>query len=353
LVSIRSGEKENKNMRIGIAGTGFMGSTHAAAWSATEASLQGFVAKTTALAEPLARQYGVTVYANYTEMLNDIDVVDICTPTHRHYEMVLEAAAAGKHIICEKPLARTVEQGQEMIAACKKAGVQLIVAHVVRFFPEYALARQQVKSGQIGDPAVLRLTRGTFQPKKAEDNWFVEFEKSGGMMLDLMIHDLDYARWVAGEVETVYAKKISSEHPGAHGDHGLVILRHKSGAISHVEGSWAYPPPLFRTRFEIAGSNGWLQYDSANTASIGLHHHAGGDQDIPDVPLPSSPLSEDPYTTQIKAFYHSLLKDEPAPVSGADGLASLQLALAAIESAETGRPLFIKELPEVSQEKEL
>ena len=68
-------------------------------------------------------------------MLDDVDVVDICTPTHLHHEMVLAAAAAGKHIICEKPLARTVEQGQEMIAACKKAGVQLIVAHVVRYLP--------------------------------------------------------------------------------------------------------------------------------------------------------------------------------------------------------------------------
>jgi predicted dehydrogenase len=337
-------------MRIGIAGTGFMGSTHAAAWSATEASIEGFVAKTTDLAAPIARQFGATVYSNYTEMLNDIDVIDICTPTYLHHEMVLEAAAAGKHIICEKPLARTVKQGQEMIAACNKAGVQLIVAHVVRFFPEYVLARHQVKSGEIGNPAVLRLTRGTFQPKKTEDNWFVDFEKSGGMMLDLMIHDLDYARWVAGEVETVYAKKISSEHAGAHGDHGLAILRHRSGAISHVEGSWAYPPPLFRTRFEIAGSNGWLQFDSANTAAIRLHHRNAGDENIPDVPLPSSPLNEDPYTTQIKAFYHSLLNNEPAPVSGADGLASLQIALAAIKSAETGRPVTIIALPEVSQE---
>ena len=337
-------------MRVGIVGTGFMGSTHAAAWSATEATIAGCVSLNKAMAEPLARQYQSAAFESFKEMLDEVDIVDICTPTHLHHGMVLEAARAGKQIICEKPLARTIEEGQEMIAACKAAGVQLIVAHVVRFFPEYALARKQVHDGQIGDPAVLRLTRGTFQPKKSEDNWFVDFAKSGGMMLDLMIHDLDYARWVAGDVETVYAKKISSEHMGAHVDHGLIILRHRSGAISHVEGSWAYPPPLFRTRFEIAGSNGLLQHDSADAAAIRLHLHGSSNEDIPDVPLPSSPLSEDPYITEIKTFYRSLLYGETPPVSGAEGLAALQLALAGIESAASGLPVTIDQLPEVKEE---
>ena len=261
--------------------------------------------------------------------------------------MVLLAAQAGKDIVCEKPLARTVAQGQEMIAACTKAGVRLYVAHVVRFFPEYVQAKAQVDAGAIGDPAVLRFTRGSFQPKKATDNWFVDFEKSGGMMLDLMIHDLDYARWVAGDVQTVFAKKLSSSHPEAGVDHGLAILTHKSGAISHVEGSWAYPPPMFRTKFEIAGSNGLIQQDSGKTAALSLHHYQVKDGDVPDVALPSSPLSEDPYTTQIKAFYDSLVNDTAVPVTGADGLAALQIALAAIESAESGQPVHLTPLPEV------
>ncbi len=337
-------------MRIGIAGTGFMGATHAAAWAATEATLAGFISKDPPTADRLAEQYEALIYPDLAAMLADVDVVDICTPTHLHQEMVLAAAAAGKDIICEKPLARTVAQGQEMIAACATAGVKLMVAHVVRFFPEYAQAKAQVDQGAIGQAAVLRFTRGTFQPKKAVDNWFVDFEKSGGMMLDLMIHDLDYARWVAGEVDTVYAKKISSSSPGSGIDHGLAILRHKNGAISHVESSWAYPPPLFRTRFEIAGSNGLIEQDSGTTAAIGLHLRQLEDEDIPDVPLPSSPLAEDPYTTEIKAFYDCLTNDTPAPVSGADGLAALQLALAAIESATSGMPIELQTLPEVAEE---
>lgn len=331
-------------MRVGIIGTGFMGSTHAAAWANTRATIIGFVSKDLDTAGVLLKEYGGQLYPDLDALLPEVDVVDICTPTHRHHEMVLMAASAGKNILCEKPLARTIPQALEMITTCENAGVKLMVAHVVRFFPEYASAKAQVTSGEIGRPAVLRLTRGTFQPKKAEDNWFLDFEKSGGMMLDLMIHDLDYARWIAGDVESVFAKKISASHKQAAIDHGLAILRHVNGAISHVESSWAYPPPLFRTRFEIAGSNGWIQFDSDQTASVGLHLRRAEEEDIPDVPLPGSPLAEDPYTTEIKAFYDCLVEDGPSPVPGTEGLAALQLALAAIESAETGQVVKIKHL---------
>ncbi|UCG26176.1 MAG: hypothetical protein JSW55_09405, partial [Chloroflexota bacterium] len=156
--------------------------------------------------------------------------------------------------------------------------------------------------------------------------------------------DLDYARWVAGEVESIFAKKISSSRPEADTDHGLAILKHRSGAISHVEGSWAYPPPTFWTRFEMAGDNGWLDHDSERTAAIDLRLQQAADEEIPDVPLPSNPLDEDPYTTEIKAFYDSVVNDAPIAVSGADGLAALQLALAAIESADSGRPVTLMPL---------
>lgn len=334
-------------MKVGIVGVGFMGATHAAGWANTPASIAGFLASTPDSARPLAKQYNAQIYPDFDSMLAQVDVVDICTPTHLHYEMVLKAAAAGKQIVCEKPLALTVAQGQEMIAACRAAGVKLLVAHVVRFFPEYAGAKAAVDNGDIGRPAVIRLTRGTFRPKKATDNWFVDVEKSGGMMLDLMIHDFDYARWIADEVESVFAKNITSVRPDATVDYGLAILTHQNGAISHVEGSWAYPPPLFRTRFEIAGDDGLLEFDSGRTAAIGVHLHRQS-LDAPDVPLPGSPLNESPYTTQLKAFYNALAHNAPVPVTAVDGLVALQIARAAIVSAQTGVAVRLDPLPEVS-----
>jgi predicted dehydrogenase len=309
----------------------------------------GFVAKPgEAAAEQLAEQYSARVFDELEALLTQVDVIDICTPTHLHYAQALKAAQARKHIFCEKPLTRTLEESQALIAACKQAGVKLSVGHVVRFFPEYKQAKALADSGQIGQVAVVRLSRETFCPKKAEDNWFIDFEKSGGVILDLMVHDFDYARWLVGDVASVYSRNILSANPDAQIDHALVILTHKNGAISHIEGSWAYPPPMFRTRFEISGSNGMIDHDSQAATPINIFMHKQGDGKTPDIPTPTSPISEDPWTTEIKAFYQALIEDALLPVSAQDGLAALQIGLAAIESARTNKPVKLETMPELS-----
>lgn len=333
-------------MRVGIVGAGFMGTTHLAGWAETNAQVVGLVAETVEEARPLAAQSGVKIYPDLAALLPDVDVVDICTPTHLHSDMVLQAAAAGKPIICEKPLSRTVEQGQAMLAACNAVGVRLLVAHVVRFFPEYALAHKLVADGQIGRPGVLRLARGSYRPKKPVGNWFLDERKSGGILMDLMVHDYDYARWVAGEVESVFARKIRLEE-NASVDYALVILRHRNGALSHIAGAWAYPPPTFRTHFEIAGDAGLIEFDSDDTAPIKNLIIKSAGAEAPDVALPSSPTSESPYTTQIKEFYYAIKEDRPARISAGDGLAAVQIALAALESAETGKAVRLEPLAEV------
>jgi predicted dehydrogenase len=273
-------------------------------------------------------------------------VVDICTPTHLHPAMVLQAAAAGKDIVCEKPLALDFEQARQMVAACRRAGVRLLVGHVVRFFPEYALAKATVDRGDIGQPGVIRLHRGSYRPKKPVGNWFLDESKSGGILMDLMIHDFDYARWVAGDVTGVYARKVTATHPDAPVDYGTAILTHKSGALTHVAGAWAYPPPTFRTALEIAGDRGLIQFDSDDTAPIrNLVLKTQGD--APDVALPSSPLAESPYVTQIKSFYQALRYDRPTRVSAEDGLAAVQIAQAAVQSARTGKAIALEEFEEM------
>jgi predicted dehydrogenase len=334
-------------MKIGIVGAGFMGTTHAAGWAETPATIVGFTAETPQEANSLAKRYATDVYSSLDEMLSDVDVVDICSPTHLHYEMALKAAAAGKHIVCEKPLARTTKQAREIVAACYKAGVQLLVAHVVRFFPEYALAHSAVVEGQIGNPGVIRLHRGSYRPKKPAGNWFLDEVKSGGILMDLMIHDYDYARWVAGEVESVSARRVTQRHPDAPVDYGLVILSHRSGALSHIAGAWAYPPPTFRTHLEIAGDRGLIEFDSDGTAPIQNLILKSSGSNTPDVALPSSPVSESPYTTQIKEFYRALVEGTTARVSAVDGLAAVQIAEAALESAHTGQPVKLQPLAEV------
>jgi predicted dehydrogenase len=320
-----------------------MGAAHAAGWAAAGAAPAGFLAQSQAEAAGLAGQYGAQVYPDLAALLADVDVLDICTPTDRHAELALAAAAAGRHVVCEKPLARTLADGRAMIDACHRAGVQLLVGHVVRFFPEYALARRRVAEGAVGRPAVLRLARGSARPAWSAGGWLLDEARSGGLLLDMMIHDYDYARWVAGEVVQVYARRVAGARPDAGLDYALAILTHAGGAISHIAGSWAYPPPTFRTSLEIAGDAGLITHDSAASAPIEtlLRREAGPDS---AAVLPGSPLSEDPYTTQIKAFRAALSGGPPPPVTAADGLAALQIGLAALESARTGRAVRLEPL---------
>lgn len=333
-------------MKVGLVGAGFMGVTHAAGWAETGADFVGIVAETTAEATALAKQYNLKIYPDLASMLSDVDVVDICTPTHLHHEMTLQAAAAKKDIICEKPLARTTAQAREMIEVCRKAGVKLLVAHVVRFFTEYAMAKASVVRGEVGKPGVIRLNRGSFRPKKPAGNWFLDEAKSGGILMDLMIHDFDYARWIAGDVESVFAKKVTTVNPNAPVDYGLAILKHRSGALTHIVGSWAYPPPTFRTRVEIAGDGGLIEFDSADTAPI-INLVAKPSSDSPDVGLPSSPVAESPYTTQIKEFYSVLLGKKSPRIEAEDGMAAVQISEAAIQSAATGKAVVLESLSEV------
>jgi predicted dehydrogenase len=293
--------------RVGIVGAGVMGGVHANSWTRTPATVAGAYALDTAQARALAERHGAQVYDSLEALIADVDVVDVCTPTDTHHDIVLQAAAAGKQVICEKPLALTLAEGKAMLEACARAGVKLLVGHVVRFFPEY-------------------------------------YSRSGGMMLDLMIHDFDYARWVGGDVTSVFAKYVRSHDPGAKGDYGQAILRHASGAISHVEGAWAYPPPLFHTSLEIAGDGGLIEHPVGSSVPIELYLNKVDNADMPDIAIPTSPLVDDPYVTEIKHFYDVLTGKATPRITAADALAALQIGLAAVESAQTNRAVTLEKL---------
>lgn len=333
-------------MKVGIVGTGFMGTTHAEGWSQTDAVIQGFISEPLEGARSLADRYKAKAYSNLDAMLPEVDIVDICGPTDLHHSMVIKSVKAGKDILCEKPMARTIAQAQEIVKACNEANVRIMPAHVVRFAPEYSKVKTIVENGDIGQPAIIRMSRCTYRPQKVVDNWYADFEKSGGMMFDLMIHDFDYVRWIAGEVKSVYAKSVSRQQSIKDVDYALVILKHENGTISHVEGAWAYPPPYFRTRLEISGTSGWVEIDSDKTTPVNVIMFQ--ENLIPsEIPVRRRSLSESIYTTEIKAFYSSLVHGSELPITGKDGLSAVQIASAALESAQTGLPITLETLSEV------
>jgi predicted dehydrogenase len=332
-------------MRVGIVGAGSMGHAHAAGWERTDAKIIGVASKDVTSATELASRLGGRAYDSYTTLLNDVDIIDICAPTHLHREMVEQAAAAGKHIFCEKPIALTVEDGQAMITTCENAGVRLFIGMVLHFFPEYTQMKTAINSGSIGNPQVVRMTRASYRPQKADDNWFMDESKSGGMMVDLMIHDFEMARWLAkGEVARVFAKTIRANQPEVFADHGLAILRFDNGAMAHIEGSWAYPFPMFSVRAEVAGDNGLIEWDSDETAPIQILRHADRKSDSGDVALPLSPLAEDPWASEVRHFFDAIVNDTPFRVTPLDALKGLQISLAARQSAMTGIPVDLAPL---------
>ena len=330
-------------MRIGIVGAGTMGQVHAQAW--LEAGAQVVAAHSASLesALGLAAQYGARVCSSLAELIEHVDVVDLCVPTHLHQAMTLEAANAGKHIICEKPMALDLGDARAMIQACDQAGVRLFIAHVARFFPQYRAARDAVQSGQIGNLGVMRLKRAAYQPRVSGENWFLDSTKSGGMVLDLMVHDFDYARWIGGPVARVFAKSARASRIDSPTDYALVTLEFESGAMAQIEGGWAYPAGVFRTGFDLAGSSGLIEWSSDNTNTIKSFLEPTN-ASTAEVGLPLSILAEDPYVTQIKHVKHALETGTEFLVTPIEALEALRIGLAAKRSLETGRSILISEV---------
>lgn len=317
------------NLRVGLVGAGNMAYVHAEGWDAAGDRIVGVLDPDPERAARFSADHGTNMAGSFGDLAASADVVDICTPTHTHAEYIALAAEAGIDVVCEKPLARTGPDAMAAIAACDRAGVRLLVGHVVRFFPEYATARELVAAGEIGTVGVVRLDRSTYLPVGASA-WFSDLAKSGGVVHDLMIHDVDYARWVAGDVRRVYARRIRDT---SRGDHVLATLRHEGGAISHVQGSWAYPVGSFRTSLEIAGSDGLIVRHVATPFAGSV----SAVEDVPDVPEPPTSSAESPYVTEIRHFSDVIQGRAEPRVTALDGARAVAVCDAIAESIETNR----------------
>jgi myo-inositol 2-dehydrogenase/D-chiro-inositol 1-dehydrogenase len=320
-------------MRLGIIGTGTMGEVHAAAWQSIGAELTGCSSSNLTQAEAFGQRYKIRTFLNYSELLNNVDIVDICTPTATHKPLVLAAAKAGKHVICEKPIALTVEDAQAMIDACQ--GIRFFVGMVLRFFPQYRSAKQLVVAGRIGEPGVLRLKRVSYVPQNPEA-WYFNEALSGGMVVDLMIHDFDYARWLAGEVERVFALKTQADSGSA--QYIQAVLRLKSGAIALIEGGWAYPPGVFRTGFDLSGTDGLIEWSSDQPSPL-ITFFPPKVEETASVGLPTSGLADDPFAAELRHAYQSIQSGAPFEVTAEDALEALRISLAVRKSVETGKPV--------------
>lgn len=329
--------------RVGVVGIGAISRVHLDAWQALPAELAGYYDIDRRAAERAVDAYGGFAFHSLDDLLDNVDMVDVCTPGTAHVEPVLAAATAGKAIICEKPLARHVADAQTMIDACQAADVPLYVAQVVRFFSQYALAKEQLDSGAIGQPAMIRTVRAGSFPRPGgsfSSSYYGDFSRSGGVILDVGIHDIDFQRWCFGEVERVFTRgRTFAGNP--RNDHALIVLRFESGAIGHIQCSWAHPSGTFRTRLEMAGTEGLIEWDSLETPSLAVERRTADDTGVEQRGESPTTAEAYPFYAELAHFLRCYEEGSPPRVTANDALMAVKIALAAIESMRAGKPVDV------------
>lgn len=311
-----------ETMRIGIVGAGGIAPPHIEGWLALGSEVS-ILRRTDAQA--LADRFDIQVVDSLGELIDAVDVIDIISPTPTHLDIARAAFARGRHVVCEKPLAVTAADAQALADAAAAVDVRLFPAHVVRYFAGYADLHERIDT--IGTLTELTFQRTVAAPAAA---WFFSQDAGGGLIRDLMIHDLDQALWMAGPVVEVSATQDPPAIDGvvqppvsAH-----VTLTHANGAVSHVRADWFGPETPFRSLAEVAGTEGILRFDTADSS---------GQRDgyLP----PTDDV--DPYQAQLADFAEAIRTGREARVTPADGVAAVAVVDAAYESLRTGHPVVL------------
>ncbi|HSV73076.1 MAG TPA: Gfo/Idh/MocA family oxidoreductase [Chthonomonadales bacterium] len=248
-------------VRVGLVGAGFMGRMHANVYAALpNAQVVAVADQRPEQLHALAAQASARPYSSMEEMLKaeQLDMADICLPTHLHAEMSTKAARARLHVLCEKPMAVSVAQADEMIAEARKHGVLLMVAHCIRFWPEYVKLREMVRSGALGALKSLNLTRVSPRPTWAANNWLMNEELSGSAALDLHIHDTDYALHLLGAPDSIAARGTRTGDGLSH----IAALMTFGPVVVSLEGGWDFPSSFpFKMAFRAVFERGAMAMD--------------------------------------------------------------------------------------------
>jgi UDP-N-acetylglucosamine 3-dehydrogenase len=319
--------------RIGIVGTGFMGKTHAAQLSRmADVDVTAVAARhdPTDFVEELDLDAATYPSAEALFSNADLDGVSLCTPTNTHRALVEQAFDAGIDVLCEKPLASTVSEAKSIAEHSRTVDETLLVGHVLRFFPAYRRAKEMVDAGDIGSSGVARARRLSPFPDWGSGDWYADRSASGGVFLDLAIHDLDFLQWTWGEVQSVFARRVRDDRF----EHGHATLTFDSGATGYVEAGWSQPPEReLTTELELAGEDGLIEHSSTD-------EHWYDRYGIESDPVPP----KDGYWHELRHFVECVRGDSTPSVSAQEAVEAIALSEAAARSTERGRPVEVSEV---------
>jgi inositol 2-dehydrogenase len=324
----------SKTINVGILGLGRMGSQYARYFQSRipGARLYAVTDIRPDVTRTVAKETGaVRAFSSYEEMLADkaVDAVVIMTPTRHHEADVTAAAKAGKAIFCEKPLTLDVAEGERMETAVRDTGVFFQLGFMRRFDKAYAAAMRQIEDGTIGRPVVFKSTSRDQFPPSVD---YLRPSNSGGLFIDMGIHDFDLARWFMGEVKCVYSAGSAVAYPeiGVVGDvdNALATLQYQNGCIGVVSlsrsGIYGYAIDT-----EIVGTKGTLRigYDR-ETAILIMKEKVISYDTVPGF----YERFEQAYITQLQNFVDNLIHGRPAPITCRDGISAQKIAIAATKS---------------------
>ncbi|RLE98242.1 MAG: gfo/Idh/MocA family oxidoreductase [Thermoprotei archaeon] len=328
-----------KRLRIGFIGCGGIASEHARRLaSIREAELVAFSDVRLERAKALSAKYGGRAYADWREMLNKepLDVVFICLPPFAHGDEVIIAAERGVHIYIEKPIALDMKLAEEMVRAVEKSGVKSQVGYQLRFAAGVERAKKLVEEGVVGD---IGLVVGMYWCRFIRRDWWLDRRKSGGQLVEQATHLYDILRWLCGDVKRVYAemdrifyrdlKEMTIE------DVSGVVLRFKSGAIGLVSSTIGAVPGFWWFRWSIIGRDAMLECEEPNSLRVYYSSHK---------PLRIEEFREvgrDPMLLAELDLINAIIEDRETRVPISEGAKTLQLTLAAVRAAETGKPVTL------------
>jgi myo-inositol 2-dehydrogenase / D-chiro-inositol 1-dehydrogenase len=335
-----------KKLKLGVIGTGRIGKVHIATLvqSVPQAEVVAIADINIDSAHEVARSFGIsTVYNSHADIINnpEVEAVIICSSTDTHARYIVESAKAGKNIFCEKPVDLSLEIIKGALKATSAAGVKLMVGFNRRFDPNFFKIKQLVTEGKIGDPHILKITSRDPAPPPAEYS-----AVSGGMFMDMTIHDFDMARYIVGsEVTEVFTNAAVMVDPaiGKAGDvdTAIITLTFKNGALGVIDNSrkavYGYDQ-----RAEIFGSKGMICTDNNYPEN---HRYYAGDGIHGSLPLNFfMDRYIESYANEMKIFCDAVINDLQPPVTGDDGLMSVAIAIAAKKSYLEHRPVKISEI---------
>lgn len=315
---------------------------------ADNAQLAAVMGNDPARTEALGRKYGVPSFTDEESLLaSGIDAVYIATPTHLHCKQTLLAARAGKHVLCEKPMAMSLEEAEKMSEACEAAGVKLGFGYMMRFLAQHQEAARMVAAGRLGAPVMARAQLSCWYPKMP-GAWRQEQKLGGGgSLIDMGSHCVDLLEMIfaskAAEVSCFVANLVQGYNTE---DTAVMTVRFRNGAMGIIDASFAIPDASSKNRLEIYGSRGCIlaegtigQGEMGRMTAIlsdDIGYQAkqaradGGGIEIAPTPING-------YKAEIEAFGRAIETGSPTPISDVDGLWNLKLMLAAYESAASGR----------------